>query len=312
MYNLKKKPPTIYKDQKIFQAIDRINKSKIKILFVVGKKNKLLGSIASGDLRRSIRKKNDLNQNVENIMFKKPKYFLKKGKSLTSMEELICIPIVNEKKEIIDFEYNKTFIKDKKNTVFLMAGGKGTRLLPLTKNTPKPLLKIKGIPIIEKIILNFKNQGFKNFIISVNYLGHKIEKYLGNGKNLNVNIDYIHEKKYLGTAGSLSLINLKKTLFPIIVTNSDLITSIDYYNLINYHKKKKSDITICGKNKVFKMPYGEIIQKYEKVKKIVEKPNINHLVNAGVYVFGKNIIKHLKKNQKIMMNDLIMKQSKKK
>ena len=179
-----------------------------------------------------------------------------------------------------------------------MAGGKGTRLLPLTQKTPKPLLKIKGVPIIEKIILNFRKQGFHNFIISINYLGHKIKKYLGNGEKLKVNIDYIEEKKYLGTAGSLSLINFKNTIFPIIVTNSDLISEIDYHNLISYHNKKKADITICGKNKVFEMPYGEIIQNQEKVKLIKEKPKIYHLINAGVYVINKNSLKYNSTNKK--------------
>ena len=311
MHNLKKNLPTIHKDQKIFQAIDRITKSKIKILFVVDEKNKLLGSIASGDLRRSIRKKIDLNQKVEKIMFKKPKFFTKKVKNLSSLKNLICVPILNKKKQIIDFEYSHAPIKNKKNTVFLMAGGKGVRLLPFTKKIPKPLLKIKGIPIIEKIILNFRNQGFKNFLISVNYLGHKIKRYLGKGDRLKVNIDYINEKKYLGTAGSLSLINFKKDIFPIIVTNSDLITEIDYYNLINYHNKKKSDLTICGKNKIFKMPYGEILQNNEKVDKIIEKPDIFHLVNAGVYVINKSILKNITTNKKLMMNEFITEQLKK-
>lgn len=311
MYNLKKNFPIIHKDQKIFQAINKIIKSKIKILFVVDKKNKLLGSVASGDLRRSIGKKIDMNEKVEKIMFKKPKYFYKKGNELSSLEDLICAPIVNKKREIIDFEYNKILKNDRKNTVFLMAGGKGVRLMPLTKKIPKPLLKIKGTPIIEKIILNFRKQGFKNFIISVNYLGHKIKKYLGKGERLKVKIDYIDEKKYLGTAGSLSLIDYKKTLFPIIVTNSDLISEIDYYNLINYHNKKKSDLTICGKNKLFQMPYGEILQKYEKVNKIIEKPSIFHLVNAGVYVLNQNILKDIKKNKKLMMNEYIAQQIKK-
>lgn len=311
MYNLKKNYPIIHKDQKIFQAINKIIKSKIKVLFVVDSKNKLLGSVASGDLRRSIGKKIDLNQTVEKIMFKKVKYFYKKGNQLSSLEDLICVPIVNKKKQIIDFEYNKLLKKSRKNTIFLMAGGKGARLLPLTKKIPKPLLRIKGIPIIEKIILNFRNQGFKNFIISVNYLGYKIKKHLGKGDRLKVNIDYIDEKKYLGTAGSLSLINFKKTLFPIIVTNSDLISEIDYYNLINFHNKKKSDLTICGKNKLFQMPYGEILQKDEKVHRIIEKPNIFHLVNAGVYVLNKNILKDIMKNKKLMMNEYISQQIKK-
>ena len=310
MHNLKKNFPIIYRDQNISEAITKISKSKIKILFVVNRKNKLLGSISSGDLRRSIRKKIDLNQSVEKIMFKKPKYFMNKGNDLSSMKEFICIPVVNKRKEIIDFEFSKTLIQNKKNTIFLMAGGKGSRLLPLTKKTPKPLLKIKGIPIIEKIILNFINQGFKNFTISVNYLGHKIKKYLGNGERFKANINYINEKKYLGTAGSLSLINFKKTVFPLIVANSDLISEIDYNNLVDYHNKKKADITICGKNKFFEMPYGEILENNEKIKAIIEKPKIYHLVNAGVYVIDKNNLKNIVRNKKLMMNEYVTQQLK--
>ena len=305
MHNLKKKFPIIKKNQNISQAITRIAKSKFKILFVVDKKNKLLGSVSSGDLRRSIRKKIDPKQSVEQIMYKKPKYFKEKGNNLSFSKDFICVPIVNNKKEIVDIEFSNNLVKSKLNTIFLMAGGKGTRLMPLTKKTPKPLLKIRGIPIIERIITNFANQGFKNFIISVNYLGHKIKNYLGNGKRLKVNINYINEKKFLGTAGSLSLIDTKKTLFPLVVANSDLLSDIDYNNLIDYHTKKKADITICGKNKFFEMPYGEIIENQEKVKAIIEKPKIYHLVNAGVYVFDKKILKTIKRGKKLMMNELI-------
>lgn len=312
MYNLEKITPIIFKDKKIYQAVEKINKSKTKIIFVIDKKKKLLGSISSGDIRRSIRNKIDLNENVQKIMYKRPRYLLKKKKITIEKEYLICLPIVNKKKQIVDFEYSQIIKKEKKNTIFLMAGGKGIRLLPLTKKTPKPLLKIKGIPIIERIILKFKSQGFKNFIISVNYLGHKIKNYLRDGKKLGVNIIYVKEKKYLGTAGSLSLINLKKTFFPIIVANSDLLSEVDYINLINYHNKKKSDLTICAKNKIFELPYGEILQKYENVKKIIEKPTLNHLVNAGIYVLNKSVINNLVKNEKLMMNDLINKQLKKK
>jgi dTDP-glucose pyrophosphorylase len=309
MYNLKKKSPLITKDKKIFEAIDRINKSKIKILFVVDKKNKLLGSISSGDIRRSIGKKISLNQNVQKIMFTRPRFLLKK-KHEDPKDDLICIPIVNKYKQIVDFQYSKVVKKEKKNTIFIMAGGKGIRLLPLTKKIPKPLLKIKGRPIIENIILNFKKQGFKNFIISVNYLANKIKKYLGTGESLNVKITYIHEKSSLGTAGSLSLIDLKKSVFPIILTNSDLISEIDYNNLINYHITKNSDLTICAKNKIFELPYGEILQYNERVKEIIEKPMINHLINAGVYVLNKTTVERLVKNKKLMMNELITQQLK--
>ena len=305
MYNLNKNNTIIHKNQSISEAIIKIAKSKIKILFVINNNNKLLGSISSGDLRRSISKKIDLKEPVEKIMFKNPKYFKNKNKDLSSYKDFICIPIVNEKKEIIDLQYNKNLITNKKNTVFLMAGGKGSRLYPLTKSVPKPLLKINNVPIIERIIENFKEQGFYNFKISINYLGSKIKKYLEKRKNLNVKIKFIREKKFLGTAGSLSITKLDKLAFPIILTNSDLISNINYKTLLGFHIKNKADLTICVRNQIFEMPYGEICLEGKKVSKIIEKPISNSIVNAGVYVLSKKIIKLTKPNKHLMMNELI-------
>jgi dTDP-glucose pyrophosphorylase len=295
----------IDENQQIINAINRINFSKYKVLFVVNSKKKLVGSISSGDIRRAIRKKINMHDCVNKIMCKKPKYLIKNETIRKNKKYLIVLPVINKKREIIDFIFSSIIKKKIENSVFLMAGGKGIRLMPLTQNTPKPLLKIKGVPIIEKIIRDFKKQGFYNFIISVNYLGHKIKKYLGDGTKFKVNIIYINEKKYLGTAGSLSFLDLNKTKFPIIVANSDLISEIDYNNLINYHHKKKGDLTICAKTKSFEMPYGEIILNNIKVKKIVEKPILHHLVNAGVYVINKSLIKSLPINKRKMMNDFI-------
>ncbi len=305
MLNLREKKLIISENCKISEAINKINSSKIKILFVINKNKKLVGSISSGDVRRSIRKKIDPKIQVKTIMCKKPKFIYKDSRIKVSKDYLISIPVVNKSKRIIRFYFSKSIRKQKLNTIFLMAGGKGTRLLPLTRKTPKPLLKIRGVPIIEKIIKDFKSQGFVNFIISINYLGKKIMKYLGDGKKLKVNISYIKEKNYLGTAGSLSLINRQKTHFPMIVANSDLISEVDYNNLINYHEKKKAHLTVCAKNKVFEMPYGEIILNSTLVKKIVEKPVLNHLVNAGIYVINQSVIETQIKNKKLMMNDFI-------
>ena len=116
---------------------------------------------------------------------------------------------------------------------------------------------------------------------------------------------------FLQLIDTLSLLDTKEIIFPLIVANSDLLSNIDYNNLIDYHNKKKADITICGKNKFFEMPYGEILENSEKVNAIIEKPKIYHLINAGVYVLEKKIIKDIKKNQKLMMNDFLSQQLKK-
>ena len=234
----------LFKGQKISEAIKKINDSKIKILFVLDSNKKLIGSISSGDLRRCIRKKTNPNVRVEKIMFKKVKFFYQKHeKSITEKSftrSIFCLPVVKSNKVLKYVKLAKETKETKeKNTIFLMAGGKGLRLYPLTKNTPKPLLKIKNKTIIEKIITDFRDQGFSNFVISVNYLGDKIKNYLGSGKKFKVSINYINERSFLGTAGSLSKLKIENLESPIIVANSDLISKIDYKNLLNYHIKKK-------------------------------------------------------------------------
>ena len=310
MYNLKKNSPIIDKYKNISDAINKITNSKIKILFVVDRSNKLLGSISSGDLRRSIRKRIDLNQSVQKIMFKKPKYYKSNSIDLSILKNFICIPVVNKNKEIIDFKFSKDIIKNKKNTIFLMAGGKGTRLLPLTKKTPKPLLKIKGVPIIEKIILQFKNQGFKNFIISVNYFGNKIKKYLGDGKKLNVKINYISEKKYLGTVGPLK--NLKNLSENFLVINGDTLSNIDYWKLIKNHIKSKKILTVATTSKFIKSEYGIIKLKNGNISKFYEKPINQYIVSMGIYVMNKKILNEIPKNKKFGIDSIIKKLLKKK
>jgi len=311
MYNIKKiNPLIIYQEEKATELIKKINKSKIKVIFAQDKHKRLTGSISSGDLRRFLTKKINYEAKVSQIMNRKVKFFYEKDKDKIQInaftKSIFCIPIVNNQKKILYFKLKKNSqVFDKKNIIFLLAGGKGVRLYPLTKNNPKPMLKIKNKTIIEKIINNFKEQGFCNFVISVNYLKNKIKNFLKNGKNFGVKIKYIEENSYLGTAGPLSLLNYKDTKLPIIVTNSDLVSSIDYENLLNYHIKQKADITICSKNKIFVMPYGELLLKKYNVKKIIEKPTTSSLVNAGIYVINANCLSYLKKNKKIMMNDLI-------
>ena len=124
-----------------------------------------------------------------------------------------------------------------------MAGGFGKRLRPLTKNTPKPMIKVANKPIMQHILENAISQGFHNFYVSINYLKNKIERYFGDGTKFGANISYIKENKPLGTAGSLYLLNNKDKL-PIVVVNGDTVTDVNFKSLINYHKKNSSDFTI--------------------------------------------------------------------
>ena len=187
--------------------------------------------------------------------------------------------------------------------MLIMAGGKGIRLRPLTSKTPKPMLLVNNKPLIENIIINAKRKGISNFIISTNYLGEKIKKYLKNGKELGVKIKYISERKPLGTAGSLSLLkDFNKT---IILSNADIISDIDYSEMINYHNKKKSMITVSAKIIRNTINYGNIITKGSRVLNIIEKPVKDQKINAGIYVINPEIKKFLKKNSYQDMTNLI-------
>ena len=176
-------------------------------------------------------------------MNKKP-FFAKEGMDnqkileIMKINQILQIPILNKEKSIVGLKFLSNIINEKDQInyhLIFMAGGKGLRLRPLTINIPKPMIKINGKPLLEKLIIDAKEQGFINFILSINYLGNKIKKYFKNGINLGVSIQYIQEKKPLGTAGSLK--NLKKISNNVIISNSDLVTNINYKNLISFHEK---------------------------------------------------------------------------
>ena len=175
-----------------------------------------------------------------------------------------------------------------------MSGGKGQRLQPLTNNTPKPLLKVNRKPIIEHIINQAKENGFVNFVLSINYLGYKIKEYFKDGSKLGVNITYIEEKKPLGTAGSITILK-KKIDKPVIVVNGDIFTKLNFSNFMSFHIDAHSKVTVGVKLNEYKNPYGVVnINKDGDIKKIVEKPSNIVFVNAGIYILDQSVIKKLK------------------
>ena len=188
-----------------------------------------------------------------------------------------------------------------------MAGGKGLRMGSLTKNTPKPLLLVKKKPIIKHIIDKAISEGFQDFCISVNFFHEKIIKKIGDGKKNNVNIKYLIEKKPLGTAGALNLLKTtkKKTKEPLIVTNADVISKINFKNLIDFHKENKADMTIVGGLQKSKNPFGVINLKGISIQSVVEKPITKKYINAGIYAISENILRHLPKKNRIDMTDFV-------
>jgi dTDP-glucose pyrophosphorylase len=302
----------ISKDYTFKQTIRNLNLTALQICFVVNKKNKLIGSITDGDIRRAILKGCSLKDKITKYVNYKPKKIyanlsITHQKNILNKYKLLNFPVINKKGQIIDLlTWNDLnyFNNYSDVPVVYFVGGKGSRLAPLTNSIPKPMIKVKGIPILEKLVLKAKSEGFKNFFFITNYLENKIIKYFKDGKKLGVSIIYIREKKPLGTAGGLGLFNFncKK----IIVSNGDILTDVSYKNLMTYHISNNNDLTVGVKKIKISNPYGVFkIKNKGKIDTFVEKPIESHFVSAGVYVLNSSILKLIKKNIYLDMTQLV-------
>ena len=300
----------VSRESSIYEVLEVIQNGNAQIALVVDNQKKLLGTISDGDVRRSILKKGNLEINAELIMRRNFKFItvdedneealkkMKKGK-------IFQLPVIDKNGILLDLLLLKDFlrIEEKKNNLVIMAGGKGMRLRPYTEKCPKPMLKINGKPILEIILEQCIEYGFRQFHFSVNYLKNQIIDYFGNGEKWDVNINYLIEKKPLGTAGSLQL--LPKQSRPFIVINGDLLTRLDLNRILNFHIENEADATLGVRNHVEKVPYGVVKVDGIRLLSFEEKPTFNHLVNAGVYVINPNLLDIIKVNSFLDMPNFL-------
>jgi NDP-sugar pyrophosphorylase family protein len=178
----------------------------------------------------------------------------------------------------------------------ILAGGKGTRLLPYTTVIPKPLMPVGDRPILELIIRQLKHYGFSRVTMAVGHLAELIEAYFGNGNKYGIKIDYSREDEPLGTIGSLSLIDTLDTTF--LVMNGDVLTNLDYLKLVDFHKKNQAVATIASYNKEVKVDLGilEMDEGFE-LKDYIEKPTFKYDVSMGIYVFEPEILSFIEPNR---------------
>ena len=222
----------------IRQAVETIDTGNMQIALVV-EDNLLLGTITDGDIRRGFLKGKGLEDPIDGLYNPNPvKGYLSQPKEdlvqLALARGVKQLPMVDDSGKLVGIEIVDDYLRvtDKPNTIVLMAGGLGTRLRPLTVDTPKPMLTVGSKPILETIIESFSRYGFRNFYLSVNYKAEKIRDYFGDGCKQGVRIDYLNEKTRLGTAGALGMLP-KEIDSPIIVMNGDLLSNINLEHLLN-------------------------------------------------------------------------------
>ena len=297
MSNINWKSSILNYKEDMKSAINNLENGKSRIALVVDDKGKLIGTITDGDIRRAILANLPMDSKLKEFMKDQPVCIdSEKNKDdilrLMREKDILQVPILDKNKKVVGLETLNHLLEGKKidNPVFIMAGGFGTRLAPLTDETPKPLLKIGSKPILERILLKFIDAGFHKFYISTHFMADKIKEYFNDGSDWNISIKYIHEDKPLGTGGSLGLLPKSEIDLPLVMMNGDLLSEVNFVELLRYHYEKKGMVTMCVSQYELQIPYGVVVKDEHKFIKIDEKPSEKFFINAGIYVVDPSIV----------------------
>lgn len=291
-------------------ALKLLDSSAAQIVFVVNDDRVLIGCLTDGDIRRGLLCGRTLSEKVSHFMntdFLSITSDVSKVKAIDLMKskQIHQLPVLNNDGIIIDYHLLKEYLDlaNLPNSVVIMAGGKGTRLRPLTETCPKPMLPINGKPILEIILNRCIESGFTKFYFSVNFLKSQIIDYFGDGSNWNISISYLEEYAPLGTAGSLKLMPPQK--HPFLVMNGDVLTNLDYRRLLDFHHDQQSSATLCVRDHHIQIPYGVVKTKSTLLSSFQEKPTFIFHINAGIYVLNNSCIDLIENNSLLDMTSLL-------
>ena len=293
---------SIQVSKSILEALKLMDSSKTKLLFVFDEK-KFVGLLTIGDVQRAILKDVVLSSSIFTILDKNKVYAsvdepVESIKNKMSRLRAECMPVLDQDGNLVEVYYwkdlfgtsNNKAIQDINLPVVIMAGGKGTRLAPLTNVYPKPLIPIGEKTIVETIMDKFVDHGCHYFYMSVNYKADTIKNYFDFINNPDYNIHYFQEKKPLGTAGSLRLLKDKiNTTF--FVSNCDILIEEDYSEILNYHRSNNNELTVVAAVKTLSIPYGTIITGENGIlESIEEKPTLSFKINTGLYILEPSLL----------------------
>lgn len=281
------------------EAIAHIDRTGHQHALVLDARGGLAGVLSDGDIRRAVLRGLDLRIATSEVMNTAPTTALASASavellSLMRKKVLRHLPLLNDQKQVVGVATLEELlgVVERPNRVVLMAGGLGSRLRPLTERCPKPMLKVGGKPILETIVENFLEQGFRNFYIAVNYMAEMFKDHFGDGQQWGASIKYLHEEQRLGTAGALSLLP-EQPEEPLVVMNGDLVTRIRFDNLLDFHEEHDAMVTMAVREHHFQVPYGVVQLDGHRIVGMEEKPLQRSFVNAGIYALSPQALKHI-------------------
>lgn len=291
--------------------IIELNSSRIAI--VVNQDHTILGVVTDGDIRRALLRGLSLKAEVQNVMNTNPLVMSDDVSHeeillLAKSRGILALPVTeNGKFKTLVSLYGTEEHQAIENPVFIIAGGFGTRLRPLTDNCPKPMLPINQTPLLEIIIKSFIRHGFVNFYISTHYLANVVTDYFGDGSSLGVNIQYVHESEPLGTGGALGLLPAELIKSSFIMVNGDILTNLNWRRLLDFHNKSGGIATMCLRKYEYSVPYGVVESLDGRVTQMIEKPTQYFDINAGVYAVSPELLCQIKANEAIDMPTILEK-----
>jgi dTDP-glucose pyrophosphorylase/predicted transcriptional regulator len=299
-------------DDSLEKAISVLDTGALRIALVVDDQRRLLGTITDGDVRRALLRYLPMSTAVREVMCSTPQtaapaWPRERVLAIMQSRQLLHMPVVDESNVLVGLETMQELVNGRRldNPVFLMAGGFGTRLHPLTNDCPKPLLKVGDKPILELILESYISAGFHKFYISTHYLPEMIRAHFGDGSKWGVTISYVHEETPLGTGGALGLLPRDEISLPMFLMNGDLLTRLDYRGLLDYHNEHGGSATMCVREYEFQVPYGVIQSDGHRIQSMVEKPVQKWFINAGIYVLSPELIRSVPVNQRVDMPTLL-------
>lgn len=286
-------------DVSIEQVVRNLDQVAIRLVMIVNDTGELLGTISDGDIRRALLRGLSMNSPIETVIHRNPLVVPEAVKhelvlQLMTANKVQQIPVIDDQRRVVGLhlwdEINA--IKDRPNSMVIMAGGLGTRLRPRTERCPKPLLPVGGRPMLEHIIERAKGEGFGHFILALGYLGQMIEDYFEDGSRWQVRIEYLREKTPLGTAGAIGLMRSKPEL-PFIVTNGDVLTDVRYSQMLDFHLRHEAIATMAVRVHEWQHPFGVVQTQGLDIVGFEEKPIARTHINAGVYVLDPIVLQEL-------------------
>lgn len=300
-------------DSSILDAVKAIDQGGIQAVLVATESGELLGVVTDGDVRRGILHGLTLQSPVSAVLNRQPaalRHPASREQAVALMNRRLIrqVPVLDGNGLIIGAYHidipQRNAVTPGETWAVIMAGGRGTRLHPLTKNTPKPMLPVGGQPLTETIIRTLIAQGCGRIYLAVNYMAEVFKRHFGDGSDFGAEIRYLEEDTRLGTAGALGLLP-ETPLKPFLVMNGDLLTSVNIASLLAYHTEHGAMATMCVRDYATQIPYGVIDMEAGLVRAIAEKPVKTYFVNAGIYVLDPSLLARIAPGQYLDMTQLL-------